>query len=461
MVAVMGKKAAGGKRGRAPEESEAWSSSDHAIRKARQRNKMSVEKLEEKERRSALLARDSKEKREEGKLRLHIKRVQRKLDTLKARLEMWDDVEEKRLAKQRQEEEERKRREEMEGPPQKKKGRLGPETWKLKGAARPAWQVYDFDTRYVDPHAKAHEDAREKVSRLRNVLVLCKGKFGVEDDSSVPQPQCREYLSLLLQLGNLSMQSNQRKTARQAFLDCMELDSGEHPITPARSQLMRLYMEANRPDSARRLWEKLPPTDPSVWIRYSAALVEFVSWNILKEEGSSRETAETQLASAIKSNVFCALYLAFFDTFDEVMDYTDEIEDAADDSPLEQAIEYCNSEQLGSWKGTDGALEWVMSVLLRVINGGSVAGNNLTIEDLDWRGPLAAIREAHSNSTETDGTKDNSNVAGDDDYKMKENKDADDDNEENESVTDVAMFAGMFETAMEMVEASGNLKMQI
>jgi hypothetical protein len=459
----MGKKAAGSsKRGRAAEESEAWSSSDHAIRKARQRNKMSIEKLEERERRSALLTRDSKEKREEGKLRLHIKRVQRKLDTLKARLETWDDVEETKLAKQIQAEVEKKMKEELDGAPVKKRGRLGPETWKLKGAARPAWQVYDFDTRYVDPHVKAHEDAKEKVARLRNVLVLCKGKFGIENDSNVPQPHCREYLSLLLQLGNLSVQSKQLKTARKAFLDCMELDSAEHPITPARSQLMRLYMEANRPDSARRLWEKLPPSDASVWIRYSAALVEFVSWNILKEDGSSRDTAETLLASAIKANVFCAYYLAFFDTFHEVMDYSDEIEDAADDSPLEQAIEYCNSEQFGSWKGTDGALEWVMSILLRVASGGSVAGNNLTVKDLDWRGPLAATREAHFNAVESDEAIDNPDVSEDDnDDKIKEYKDADDDDEENESVADVAMFAGMFETAMEIVEAAGSLRIQI
>ena len=98
-------------------------------------------------------------------------------------------------------------------------------------------------------------------------------------------------------------------------------------------------MEANRPESARRLWERLSPNDPSVWIRYSAALIEFVSWSVLKEESSNRDTAERLLASAIKTNIYCAFYLAFFDTFDEVMDYTDEIEDATDDSPLEQAIE--------------------------------------------------------------------------------------------------------------------------
>ena len=129
-----------------------WSSNHHALRKAKQQRKGMSEKQEERARRSALLTRDSKEKREEGKNRLHIKRTQRQLDKLRERLENWDDVEEARLVK---EEQERIRKEkENEGKEKKKKGRLGPETWKLKGAARPAHLVYDFDTRYVDPHMK-------------------------------------------------------------------------------------------------------------------------------------------------------------------------------------------------------------------------------------------------------------------------------------------------------------------
>jgi hypothetical protein len=430
-------------------------------RRLRQTSNVPVEKLEERERRSALLTRDSKEKRDGGKLRLHIRLVQRRLEKLKDRLEVWDEAEERRLADLDRMEEERKQREELDGgpPTKKKRGRLGPETWKLKGAARPAWQVYDFDTRYVDPNVKAHEAAKEKMARCRNVLILCKGRFGSEDDSSVPQPQCREYLSLLMQLGNLSMQAKQLKAARKAFLDCMELDSAERPITPARCQLMRLCMEANKPESARRLWERLPPNDPAVWIRYSAALVEFVSWRILQEEGSTRESAEGLLASAIRTNIFCAFYLAFCETFDGVMDYTDEIEDADDDSPLEQAIEYCNSEQMGSWKGTDGALEWVKSALLRVINGGSLDGTKLTSDELDWRRPLAAIRQAHSRATQGDDPHFSSAEAEVDNCNDATIKNVEDDDEDEvDSVVDVAMFAGMFETAMEMLEASGSLK---
>ena len=439
----------GGKKG--GDSDVCWSSDHHAIRKAKQRHKgASLEKQEERERRSALLTRDSKQKREEGKNRLHIKRTQRQLEKLRERLEKWDDLEEELLVK-RKEEEELRIRKEQEGLEPKKKKKKGPESWKLKGAARPAHMVYDFDTRYVCPHIKAHEDAKIKATRSRNVLILCKDKFGIESDKNVPQPHCREYLSLLMQLGNLSMNSKQMKSARKCFLECMELDSTENPITSARCQLMRLYMEANRPESARRLWENLPSTDPAVWIRYSAVLIEFVSFKILEEEGSSEQKIEDRMVEAINSNIFCAYYLAFFDNFSEVMDYVEEIEDANETSPLEEAIEYCNSEQLGAWKGTDGAMEWVRNFMVRILNKKSTfSEHNLSVSDLDWRKALLKTRETHAANAELE-------EQSDDDDNNEEDAE-DESNDDDESVVDVDMYATMFETAMEMLEASGALK---
>ena len=436
-------------------DTEAWTASDHIIRKAKQQRKMD-EKQEERARRSALLTRGSKVKKEEGKLRLHIKRVEKQIDKLRDRLARWDDVEEKLLAKLAMEEEEKRKREELD-PPQKKKGRKGPETWKLKGAARPAWQIYDFDTRYVDPHMKAHEEAKQKAKRCRNIFSLCKGKFGEEMDE-VPQPYCREFLSLLMQLGNLAMQAKQQKTARKAFLECMELDSEENPVTPARCHLMRLYMDANRPESARRLWEKLPPNDPSVWIRYSAALIEFVSWKHLGEAGSSQETAEPLLARAIRANVFCAYYLAFFDHFNDVMDYAEEIEDADEGRPLEEAIEYCNSEQMGAWHGTEGALEWIRDLILKGLHSNQVAGGELSLSDLEWRRKLSEIKEEYEANDKEAQNSDESSTEEEGNEGSIERNSACSDEEEGSVVVDGAMFAGMFETAMEMLEESGKLK---
>jgi hypothetical protein len=199
---------------------------------------------------------------------------------------------------------------------------------------------------------------------------------------------------------------------------------------------MRLYLEANRPESARRLWEKLP-NDTSVWIRYSAALVEYISWNLLKEEGSTRESAEALLAKAIQANVFCAYYLAFSETFDTVMEYTEDIEDA-DEQTLEEAIEYCCSEQRGAWMETDGSIEWLKQVILRALHGGRVAGGDLTKSDLEWEERLKQLVEGQ----ESEGNNQD---------------DVDDNSEEEEDEHDVRMYSGMFRTGMEMLQDAGEL----
>jgi tetratricopeptide (TPR) repeat protein len=365
----------------------------------------------------------------------------------------WDDQEEKRLEQERLEME-RKEQEEGEAPP-KRKGRKGPETWQLKGAARPAWQVYDFDTRYVDPHLKAHQAAKQKAQRIRNIFSLCKGRFGDAVDD-VPQPHCREFLALLMQLGNLSQQANQLKTARAAFLECMELESTNPHTTPARCQLMKLYLEANRPESARRLWEKVSPEDPSVWIRYSAALIEYVSWKLLEEPGSTEETARILLTQAIKSNVFCAYYLAFWSSFEGILEHAEEIMDATEDFPLEEAIEYCNSEQgYGAWQGTEGAVDWIKEVILTTLNGASAYG--LSRENLAWKEKLLAIKASYEENAEP-------SEGGDEDEEEKSDSEPQDDEsdsedaEDEESEVDGAMFAEMFGLAMEMLQDSGKIK---
>lgn len=412
-------KTAGSKRPRG----NAWTGIDHAIRAAKLAKNDGDEPSSYQARRKAALSRDSRHNQDSQKLRLHIVKTEREVEKLRQRLRAWDDVEE----------EERKRKElQPPPPPQKKSKKKGPETWKLRGAARPASQVYDFDTRYVDPHAKAHEEACNKAKRCRNILVLYKGRMGEESDDGPPQPSSRNFLALLMQLGHLCLQAKKYKAARAAFIECTELDGTEQPITSARCHLMRLYLEANRPDSARRLWERLP-NDTSVWIRYSAALVEYVSWKLLKEEGSTRESAEALLASAIRANVFCAYYLAFIETFDAVMEYTDEIEDA-DEQTLEEAIEYCSSEQRAAWMETEGSIEWLKQAILRVLHGKQLA--DLTKADLEWEDRLRRqVDERESESDRKEG----------------------DDNESDDEEHDVSMFSGMFRTGMEMLQFAGGL----
>ena len=112
---------------------------------------------------------------------------------------------------------------------------------------------------------------------------------------------------------------------------------------------------------------------------------------------------------------------------------------------MEQAIEYCNSEQVGAWKGTDGAMDWVRNFIVRILNNESASREQeLSASDLDWRKALLKARKIDSTNANDSENDDNNN--------NEESPDRDD-----ESVVDLEMYATMFETAMEMLEDSGDL----
>ena len=432
----------------------------------------------------SFLAHDGKDQIEAKKISLHITKIKRDIEKWRKRLKQWDEIEEqKEIEKQRQTQTQiNEMLHNKDETTKKRKRRPGPETWKLRGAARPAYEVYDFDTRYVDPYIKEHEEAKEKAKRSCNLLLLYKGQLGqlllgsvlkvsevskddnnmhdnedeknnnknntntnttIKGPTKLAQSACRTFLSMLLQLGHLCQEAKKFKSAREAFLECIALE-GPQNITNARSHLMRMYMEANRPDSARRLWERFP-TDHSVWIRYSAALVEYVSWNLLKEDGSTSQSAERLLAHAVQSNVYCAYYLAFHKTFESVMEFTYDIEDASERS-LEEAIEYCVSEQMGSWLGTDGALEWIRNSILIVLQTGKSPCGFINRTHLDWNISLTEAEELFQNQQNNESQQIETNQPVNDD-------DSNDDNEEKDC--DFLMYAGMFRTSIEMLEDAG------
>ena len=477
--------------------------------------------------RSKILSHDNFEKRQEGKLRLHISRTKRELTTLRTRLQAWDNVSEHAsLKKLKLEEQKKRKREEEENAPgfvKKRKGRLGPETWKLRGPARPAWEVYDFDTRYVDPFIKAHQEALTKAKRCVNAFHVCKGSFGKhaadtdnndnnDDDNSTDDDDddnagssgndknananahsplmiesCRKFLSLSMQYALLNLEAKKYKSARETLLEIVQLEGLQtlKPLTNARCRLMRMYLEANRPDSARRLWEKLPSNYASVWIRYSAALLEYVSWKILEEKGSSEGSAMELLKEAIRGNVYCAYYLAYHETFHQVMEYTEEVEDA-EDGTLEQAIEYCHSDEMGNWAGTEGAVEWIRGCILESLNrkdgddkdgDGDDDGDDedtddtddtddeeqtscLTKKDVEWEENLATAEKKYEDMKMTmaasrDGDGSDQEQDEEQDQAPEQKEDQEEQGNEDASEVDLLMFTGMFRTGMDMLSDSG------
>eukprot|EP00804_Cyclotella_cryptica_P001073 CCRYP_008367-RA/>CCRYP_008367-RA protein AED:0.03 eAED:0.03 QI:124/1/1/1/1/0.5/2/143/575 len=447
------------------------------------------------------LAHDNHDKIELSKLRLATSQIQRQVDALASRLSHWDpqsttdddvvrteerdakmrrDVENRRMDRQAREKAEAERVliEAERGvncsmgrrkANLRKKPRPGPETWKLRGAARPAWEVYDFDTRYVDPHIQAMEEHREKVKRTINVFTLCRGRFAQDsnnnDDKDAfppPQPHCRTYLSLLTQLGSLHLTRKNYSSARSSFLSAIELEGPTHPrsITNARSQLMNMYLSTNRPASARKLLETLV-NDDSAWIRYSAALLEYVSWNVLGEEGSSAEVAERALGRAIRGNVYLVYLLGWGEVFRRAMEYTEDVVEWGDGEggSIMEAVEYYgwgvgveDGEEeeegvkgMGLWLATEGSLDWVQSVVLRVWNGESVGGEDVLSKAdlLSWEAKLAKEEEAFEKERNAkESLNEGDSVSGEHSL-----------NEEEEP--DLLMYAGMFRTAMDWLQDAG------
>jgi hypothetical protein len=438
-----------------------WSGADHLERDASRDHKLSSEQ----HRRRDLLSHDTKDKRDAIKLKLHLTKSQRAVDDMKKRLVVWDAQEEKKQAL------ERKRLEELEesDEPKKKRGRLGPETWKLKGPARPAWEVYDFDVRYVDPHIEAHKQAKEKATRCVNLLLVHKGRFGHDAPDAA-----REYLGLLMQLGHISAEAKKYKTAREAWLECIELE-GEDPITTARESLMRMYLDLKRYDAAYRLGERLAD-DPSVWIRYSYAVMA------LQQKKPDVEI-EQCMVNAVKANPFCAYYLAFYDTFNGVMEYTEDLAESEDEpqSSLEEAIEYCSSETVPMW------LDSKANLTLRNILVSAAQGNHSQLKpsDLEWSARLTRIEEECDriameaalkevkDEDEEEGEEDADHADEESEEEVQEEEpkglrkrearryededDSEEEDDEEEVEVDVRMYAGMFRTAMEMLQESGQL----
>jgi len=392
-----------------------WSAADHAERPGK------ASKTVERADRTAWLTHDTVEKRNGLKVKLHVTQTKRHVETLRKRLKRWDPVEEAAKTKKKQaaeEAEQRRLRAEQEqqkggGPASstnQKRGRSGPETWKLRGAARPAHEVYDFDTRYVDPHVQAHKEAAQKATRVQNLL-----HPKLFDAQAIPE--CREYLGLLMQLGHICEEAKQYKTAREAWLECIELDNDEEPLTSARDALMRLYVKLQRYKDAYKLGKQFGK-DSSVWIRYHAAL----SACLLNDQVQDQQQL---MAGAVKSNIFCAYYLAHYDTFRKVMEYTEELDEAETEpqSSLEEAIEYCGNgadSAILLWQENPSALVSLRSIL---------RGNVLSTEDLDWSDRLAKI--------EKESRKHNHSI--------------------DDSGFDLGMYAGQFRTAMEMLGDAGDL----
>ncbi|KAK1946427.1 hypothetical protein P3T76_001980 [Phytophthora citrophthora] len=233
-------------------------------------------------------------------------------------------------------------------PPPKAAARKGPKPpseWKLKGAARPAAMLAKIAAGELDecgnefPKPVETFDLYEKMVKQGN-LAENKGT--------------KEYLGLLKQLAAACCEAGMSDRGIKNYELCMSLDKTDS--CHSREGLVCALVDEGRGAEARALIEE-HKDDSSAVLAYCQVIIEYVSWEVLEEDGSSEEVVQKAFRKAFALNPFMAVVIAYHETFFQVMEYVDEIKDPKRGS-IEEAFVYV-SQNIGVWMDTVGAYQWI------------------------------------------------------------------------------------------------------
>ena len=447
-------------------------------------------------------AHDSLITKEVEKRKARLLRLTKKIKALEAALKDWDEEEE---AEKADKEAEKKAKNSNDAkalqalmadraakglkPKPPKNRRSDPSTWKLRGGARPASEVYDFDVRYVDPNLLRLEKERKSAARRVNVLYLAvrhnddvrkeieegggKGAAAilpsvvehirVAQKLTVGAERLETYLHMCVSRAWAMHLLNQSRPPGYAASFRPTKSGGgsqkkkkvvEDPVSPSyqlllklgkeydarsdvshwRSSALRILLALDRNDVASTLLKGTPAASPSgasdVWELYSRVLVEYVSAVLLGEGryGLLRDATR----KALEGNVYAAMLLGYPSVFDGAVEYADDLKDVRrEEGPLLQAVEFAASEQGKEvWRGTEGATEYIKEELGRyfveIEESGAGEGFLTALKDLAGRGGKAG-----------GGNDDDDN----------DNDDDDDDDEDDEDDSDGGGSSGSEEEA--------------
>ena len=99
-------------------------------------------------------------------------------------------------------------------------------------------------------------------------------------------------------------------------------------------------------------------------LAYSNVLLEYISWEILEEEGSTEENVIQAFENAFRLNPFIAVFIAAHKTFVDVVEYVPEIQRPAKSGSIEECFVYA-AKNIGLWIDTIGACAWIEKELTR------------------------------------------------------------------------------------------------
>lgn len=269
----------------------------------------------------------SKDKQEQNRKRMRVVQLQRSLDRKEQELKAFPTKP-------------------LPPKPAARKGPKPPEEWKLKGAARPAALVARIAAGELDERGEEFAKPVETFDLFTQVKK--EGKLAENRDT-------REYLEILKQLAEACCNAGMPDRGIKNYELCMSLDKND--TVRAREGLTCALVDEGRGAEARDLIEKYDG-QPSAILAYCQVIIEYVSWEVLDEEGSSEEIVREAFKKAFKLNPFIAVFIIAHETFFEVVEYLEDIKNPEPGS-IEEAFLY-GSQNIGVWLDTVGATAWIV-----------------------------------------------------------------------------------------------------
>ncbi|RQM20766.1 hypothetical protein B5M09_003380 [Aphanomyces astaci] len=190
------------------------------------------------------------------------------------------------------------------------KGPLKPEEWKLRGAARPAALLARIANGECDVDGnefKAPDPTKDFYEEMR-------GRFAEHNDTL-------EYLRLRKDLALATCAAGMMEAGIAHFEECIELDPTDAAC--ARDGLVCALIDEGRADEARGLIDRYENVSPV--LEYCRTIIEYVSWEVLEEDGSSEDVVQAAFTKAWDGNPFIGVFIAGLDAFNAVVEYVEDI----------------------------------------------------------------------------------------------------------------------------------------
>ena len=186
------------------------------------------------------------------------------------------------------------------------------------------------------------------------------GGFGARSET-------RPFLELLRDAGAACRAAGKPDEAVEYLRELERLDSSD--AMDLRPALVLALLDADADDDgaalARQILER-HPQDKRTALQYSRALIEYIGWRLLGEDGCTEESATAALNAAIAANPFAAVFIAHAQTFTKFVDPA-EVDHkigtgALNQGVVEEAFRY-GVDGLSCWGDADGSEEWVLQHL--------------------------------------------------------------------------------------------------